>query len=97
MRMSDNSIKACAQAACQTLPDMCWCAGTLPMAAWANLSSMMSFSMRYNAMTGTLPNELATAWPKLAHLDLSNNRLAGKMPPHKHRAVSVWEGWSSVW
>lgn len=50
------------------------------MAAWANLSSMRLFSIMNNSMTGTLPNELATAWPKLATLVLSNNRLAGKLP-----------------
>ena len=57
------------------------------MAAWANLSGMTSFSIISSSMTGTLPNELATAWPKLTYLDLGSNRLAGKVPAHAHRAA----------
>ena len=49
------------------------------MAAWANLSSMRVFSINNNSMNGTLPHELATAWPKLAHLDLGLNNLTGKV------------------
>ena len=50
------------------------------MAAWANLSAMTFLSLRNNNITGTLPDELATAWPNLVSLDLSGNRLAGRVP-----------------
>ena len=67
----------------------CWLAGTLPMAAWANLSALTLFSLSGNSISGTLPNELVTAWPNLASLDLSGNRLAGRVPARVHRASSV--------
>ena len=57
------------------------------MAAWANLSGMTSFNINSSLMTGTLPTELATAWPKLNYLDLGFNSLAGKAPAHAHRAA----------
>ena len=50
------------------------------MAAWANLSSLRRFAIRNSSMTGTLPNELATAWPNLAVLELGNNSLTGELP-----------------
>lgn len=65
----------------------CWCAGTLPVAAWASLSGMTTFSINGSSMTGTLPNELATAWPKLSYLDLGSNRLAGEVHAHARRAA----------
>ena len=71
-------------------------AGTLPMAAWANLSGLTYFTVRNNSMTGTLPDELATAWPKLEHLDLNWNRFAGAVPEHMHTAARVWGGLSVV-
>ena len=50
------------------------------MAVWANLSSLQLFTIRNNSMTGTLPNELATAWPHLGVLELGNNSFAGEVP-----------------
>ena len=57
------------------------------MAAWANLSNMTNFDISGNSMNGTLPNELASAWPRLAALKLSYNQLTGKVPAHTHRAA----------
>ena len=70
--------------------------GTLPLAAWANLSSMRTFAINNNFMTGTLPHELATAWPDLASLDLSYNGFSGKdARTHASRCTRVDAGASS--
>ena len=50
------------------------------MAAWANLSGMTSFNINSSSMVGTLPTELAAAWPRLTYLDLGVNRFAGGLP-----------------
>ena len=64
------------------------------MAAWANLSGLTIFTIHNNSVTGTLPNELAAAWPRLEHLDLGWNRLAGEGPARMHRAARVGGGLS---
>ena len=75
------------KASCQEIITTCngyQRAGTLPMAAWANLSNVRMLTIKNNSMTGTLPSELARAWPKLATLELSQNHLARKVPIHIH-------------
>ena len=57
------------------------------MAAWAGLHSMQTFTV--TGMTGTLPHELATAWPNLAYLDLAYNGFAGVMPAQMN-ANTTW-------
>ena len=59
------------------------------MAAWANLSAMTIFSLRNNNITGTLPDELATAWPNLTRILLGQNRLVGKVLGLMHGAARV--------
>ena len=67
------------------------------MAAWANLSSMRLFHIQNNSMTGTLPNELAAAWPLLTELVMARNRLGGEVPMPMHRAVKCLQGMRRPW
>lgn len=59
------------------------------MAAWANLSAMTYLSLRNNNIIGTLPDELAAAWPNLTWIFLGQNRLVGKVLGLMHRAARV--------
>ena len=63
------------------------------MVAWANMSAMTTFTISNNMMTGTLPSQLAAAWPKLAGLSVKQNRFAGKAHAHMQRAANVWSVW----
>ena len=62
------------------------------MAAWANLRRMRLLNIQNNSLTGTLPNELAAAWPLLTELLLGRNRLGGEVPIPMHRAVHCLQG-----
>jgi hypothetical protein len=51
--------------------------GTLPGAAWRNLTRLMSLAVGNNSLTGTLPPELAATSPRLQALILGMNRFTG--------------------
>jgi hypothetical protein len=51
--------------------------GTLPGAAWRNLTRLTWLSVMYNALTGTLPPELAATSPHLGVLYLDGNSFTG--------------------
>ena len=55
----------------------CVLPGTLPMAAWRNLSELTKLQLGGNNFTGSLPPELATIFPHLVKLNVSSSNFTG--------------------
>jgi hypothetical protein len=64
------------------------CPASLPTEL-AALSYLVELDMDSNAIAGTLPNWMGTAWPQFEILDLDSNRLTGSIPLSLYQATAL--------